>query len=52
MITILNRRARTEASSSAGYMSGLTRRDLMAARPSAFSPARRVSPVLLRRKAS
>src|SRR4051812_20009253 len=31
MITILNRRARTDASSSAGYMSGLTRRDLMAA---------------------
>src|SRR3954454_13680288 len=30
MITILNRRARTDASSSAGYMSGLTRRDLMA----------------------
>src|SRR3954471_10912418 len=31
MITILNRRAWTDASSSAGYMSGLTRRDLMAA---------------------
>ena len=31
MITILNRRARTDASSSAGYMYGLTRRDLMAA---------------------
>ena len=31
MITILNRRARTDASSSAGYMYGMTRRDLMAA---------------------
>ena len=31
MTTILNRRARTYTSSSAGYMSGLTRRDLMAA---------------------